>query len=148
MKKNTQKKIAAGTGLGGILLASAVVLAAPAHAATSCPSDGHISPYETCSSLSNGVLDHYASSNYSSQAKALSTSYYKSGGGQIYRQFGWSAPFSGMSTQWSGWGYQSSGTTNSYSKTVSGNLSNCKTTQGYMNVSGSGIYTTPYVGNC
>jgi hypothetical protein len=128
-------------------LTSAPAQAQTAQPLLSCPSDGHLSNWHVCSKPSNGILDHTVGLNDGVYTYVLTTSYQKTGGSTINKRLGFSAPFDGYSTVWSGWANQSAGTTSSFTRRYYDSLINCRSTQGYMEANGT-VCTTPYTAAC
>jgi hypothetical protein len=141
------RRTTTAASVAALVLGSSLIAAAPAQAYTSCPSDGYVDRYNVCTKLTNGVLGHHKSLNSGAYTQIVSTDYYKSGGSTIYRRLGFSAPFTDVPTQWSGWANQSSGT-DTFRKYYYESLNYCNATQGLMEVSGSTVYKTPWTADC
>ncbi|WP_329138961.1 hypothetical protein OG552_32120 [Streptomyces sp. NBC_01476] len=98
---------------------------------TGCPSSGYIEHYFTCTSLSNGVLQHYKYTN-----DIAETAYYKTGGSATSAAVGYGK---GSSSVYAGAKTISSG--QSVDASWSG-VAYCTSTVGLLKAS-SGLYQTP-----
>jgi hypothetical protein len=129
-------RVAAVAGVAAVALGSGVAAQAstvtPALGGTTgCPSSGYIDNYFTCTSLSNGVLQHYKYTN-----DVATTAYYKTGGSAVSVKVGYAQ---GSSTHYSVSSTISSG--GSKSATWTG-VAYCTTTVGLLSAS-SNTYQTP-----
>ncbi|MGW5419611.1 hypothetical protein [Streptomyces sp. NPDC003943] len=94
--------------------------------------------------LSNGYLDTNLTRGYDTNHWNVNDYYYKSGGGTIYAQFGYSYH---SSNHYGSWFYQSAGAGKSATwKDVY--IADCQNLVGFMNVSGQGTFYNAPVTAC
>ncbi|WP_328884722.1 hypothetical protein [Streptomyces sp. NBC_00299] len=118
-----------------------IATAAPAAAAgaTSCPSDGYISRWDRCTTISNGVLSvrTVSAGNY------ITVNYYRGSGGSLSAKLGYER--SGNST-YSGY-INMSNTPFHYERNWSVSA-NCSAVYGKLLTSGGTLYVTPAADPC
>ncbi|MFE7549210.1 hypothetical protein [Streptomyces gardneri] len=140
--RNTFRSAARAMATAAAMTAAlSLVAATPASAAgaTSCPRDGKITPFDRCTSLTNGVLSvsTVKAGNY------VSVNYYRTGGSSLSAKLGYER--SG-STVYSGYINMSSAPFH-YNRSWSYSA-NCASVYGKLLTSGSTLYVTPAADPC
>ncbi|MFB8771465.1 hypothetical protein [Streptomyces broussonetiae] len=139
---NTLRKAAQALAAVAVMIASiSLATATPAAAAgaTSCPSDGYITRWDRCTSLSNGVLSlrTVSAGNY------ITVNYYRSSGSSLSAKLGYERSGSSVYSSY----INMSTTPFHYERSWSVSAS-CAVVYGKLLTSGGTLYVTPAADPC